>query len=244
MKAKLGLAIPCFNESQRIDFAYFDILSRISEIQLFFIDDGSIDSTGDLLKKLSFQNSDKMFVLTNNTNMGKTKSIIKCWRQIIDRDLTHIGFLDADGATSLDDVIRIVSLIETKNSFDAIWGSRVKLSGRKIDRKLVRHILGRLIHLSTKQLYKQEIYDTQAGIKVFKITEDLKKVVLSGVFKSKWFLELELLCLLEKNKVVLKIWEEPLNNWNDVPGSKIKLRNFFEIVWNITRLYNKLKFYR
>ena len=49
-----------------------------------------------------------------------------------------------------------------------------------------------------------------------------------------WFVDIELMTRVGiNNKGILNIWEEPLLIWNDVDGSKLKLRKFHSIFFEM-----------
>ena len=233
--------VPCFNEEKRINLNYFEELSSLPNVEIIFYDDGSNDMTRNLLKKFVSNIPTKTRLLWSDQNCGKAKAILDAWRKVYDEEFNYIGMLDADGATSIIDVCQIVSLIDSKKDYDAIWGSRAKLAGRQINRKLYRHIIGRTLHYILRKLYRQEIYDTQAGIKIFKKSTAIEKIIHNSKLSSKWFLEIEILCQIHEQGSQLLIWEEPLYEWKDVKGSKLKLSNFLQIFVSVIKMFKRYK---
>jgi hypothetical protein len=90
------------------------------------------------------------------------------------------------------------------------------------------------------------MYDSQAGIKIFKNTHLFKKSIT--VTKGyRWTFDLELIATLFKIKnnqnLTFSIIEFPLNSWTDVGKSKVSLIDglfsFFEIIkikWNLLKM--------
>jgi hypothetical protein len=58
--------------------------------------------------------------------------------------------------------------------------------------------------------------------------------MLNQKFKTRWFVDLEILLRFNQmNHKVLRVWEEPLNKWDDVSGSKIRGLQLFQIFRDI-----------
>jgi hypothetical protein len=69
--------------------------------------------------------------------------------------------------------------------------------------------------------------------------------IFNQKFKTRWFVDLEILLRFNQmNHKVLRVWEEPLNKWDDVSGSKIRGLQLFQIFRDIlivTKLSRKWK---
>jgi hypothetical protein len=142
-----------------------------------------------------------------------------------------VGFWDADLATPLSAIGDLQSVLLADPEVDVVLGSRVKLLGRNIDRRAGRHYLGRAFATCAALVLGLEVYDTQCGAKLFRVTPDLENV-LAQPFCSRWIFDVELLARFLKlrpgdSETKNKIYEFPLYSWRDVPGSKIRLRDFF-----------------
>ena len=151
------------------------------------------------------------------------------------------GFIDADGAFDIADIVRFIERwknnAKSNETFDALWSSRVKLAGRKIERNGFRHYLSRVIatYLSTAGVDLP--YDTQCGFKIFKNNADFQSVLIEP-FNSRWFFDLELLGRMLRINKTFRIYEEPLDSWHDVTGSKINSIEMLRIV-NEIRIIKK-----
>ena len=205
-----------------------------------FVNDGSTDKTDEILAELENYNVD---VICKKQNSGKSESIRIGMLHAIKTGLHQsIGFIDADGGISpqaFKEFLESYTRSE-KEHFDAFWGSRISLSGRKIRRKKTRHLIGRLIayYLSFGVNLP---YDTQCGLKIFKNTLYLQNA-LSKNIDTKWFFDLELYVnFAEHSPIEMRVWEEPLLDWFDVPGSKISLNQFIVVLSEIFKIKRKLR---
>jgi dolichyl-phosphate beta-glucosyltransferase len=136
----------------------------------------------------------------------------------------QIGYLDADGAFSVEDVKNFASpqIFIKLGEYEAIWSSRVKLAGRRIRRNSIRHFLARFLSALLTIKFSSLPYDSQSGLKIFTSTPMLCSV-FSEPFLTRWLFEIEILCRWQAlNGDRLKIWEEPVLQWEDVSGSNIK----------------------
>lgn len=240
MDKRIAVIVPCFNEEHRFPFEYWKkIVGTENEINWLFIDDGSSDRTFEILQDICLGTSAR--VLKSAINGGKGSAIREGFLEILENDLAIevLGYLDSDGAFSINDIFRLAALtIQPKNSLitqpiDAVISSRVALAGRKINRKASRHYLGRIIATLLTSKWSDAPYDTQSGYKLFINTESFRDAIKSD-FSTRWFIDVELLTRIGiNNGGRLSIWEEPLFYWNDVDGSKLKIKNFYSIFFEL-----------
>lgn len=152
-----------------------------------------------------------------------------------------VGFIDADGAVPAEEVMRFLErsrdLLKDHRepNIDAVWSSRVALAGRTIRRKQGRFYLGRIIHTVIGTRYPKIPYDTQCGLKLFKMSEALLGE-LKSPFRTRWFFELEMILRRRDRGDSFQIREEPLEEWNEIEGSRIKGKEIFRIFFEMLRL--------
>lgn len=229
----MTLVVPCYNEAQRWDSAYWSDLTSIEGVDWLFVDDGSSDSTGDLLEGLRRQvSSPRVEIMHLGYNQGKAEAVRRgLWEAIHTLGARHVGFVDADGAFAVSEIRRMHEVAAARlkdDSFDAVWSARVALSGHAIERSLARHYLGRLV-ATFVSVGRQWPYDTQSGLKLFITNEKLTRC-LSRPFATRWLFEIELLQRWQAlSALPMRIWEEPLHSWKEIPGSKITGREVVRI---------------
>ena len=208
--------IPCFNEAERLDLRQFEALLAEPGLSLLFVDDGSSDSTLKVVEEFCRDTADAD-VLALMPNRGKAEAVRQGMLRAMQSNPEIIGFIDADLATPIDEVLRL-SRRAHEDVADAIIGSRIAYLGTDIDRKEIRHLLGRVFATAASFTLGTRVYDTQCGAKFFRNSELLARIV-SEPFHSRWAFDVELLGrLLGEGATII---EEPLRQWTDVPGSKI-----------------------
>lgn len=237
---KTAIVVPFFNESSRWNREYWEKL-QLSNLILFFVDDGSTDSTADLLSTISHAN-----LIRLDKNRGKAEAVRIGFETALNSglDIQVIGFLDADGAFETSEVLAMVEEAHTvfSKGFQAFWASRVKLSGRLITRSYYRHLIGRLVAVFLSTALQDFPYDSQCGFKLYKVDIKMLKS-FSFTTKTRWFFELEHLSFYgELNGEQLRIWEAPLLKWTDVKGSKIYSLHTITLIKEILYVYSRLRF--
>lgn len=246
MGTEISIVVPCYNESNRFNFEYFDNLIKIKKTRWIFVNDGSSDQTSEILK--AYCNKPNTIYLELPSNSGKAHAIahgVKYMLSLNDKT-TWIGFLDSDGAFAIDDIKSILKLTDKSinRNFDAFYSSRVKLSGRKVLRSTGRHFIGRVISTLFGLFWQEIPYDTQSGFKVYK-AKILTPQIFFEPFVTRWFFDIELhLRVLISTKNKFSVWEEPLHAWNDIPDSRINGREKIKLIIEIIKVLKLLLNYK
>jgi len=228
------VVVPCYNEETRFPAAEFLAFSRKnSRYHFLLVNDGSTDKTSSVLKELARENPDGFEVLDLERNSGKAEAVRQGMLKVMNSGKGFAAFWDADLATPLDTLPLFVSTFEERDGLDIMIGSRVKLMGRQIQRKPIRHYLGRIFATLASLTLGLGIYDTQCGAKMFRINPK-NRDLFNEHFLSRWIFDVELFArYLMSNRTVpgfdpeKSMYEYSLLSWNDVHGSKVKAADFF-----------------
>jgi glycosyltransferase involved in cell wall biosynthesis len=238
--------VPCFNEADRLKAGEFVKASKgLPDLHFIFVDDGSTDRTADLLEALCRENPDRLHQVRLERNFGKAEAVRWGFLKAFEMQCRIIGFWDADLAAPLEAVGELCGLLDNDPKVEIVLGSRVRLMGRHIQRRPLRHYLGRLLATAVSLILRQPVYDTQCGAKVFRNTEDLREV-FAEPFRSRWIFDVEILARFirigrRRGDEILKrsCVEYPLRRWSDVRGSKIRLMDLPRVIpdlWRIARI--------
>jgi dolichyl-phosphate beta-glucosyltransferase len=236
---KICIVIPCYNEELRLPVEKFKKGINETDYYFIFVNDGSVDSTLDILNQIKKISQNRVLICDLKKNSGKAEAVRKGIMEAHNIGCFDIiGFLDADLATPISEISTITS--ELKNEIVFTFGSRIKRIGATIERKLYRHIFGRVFATFASNLLKLEVYDTQCGAKFFH--RDIIEGIFSKPFQSKWIFDLEIFLRIKRIYKVDKIdkfcLEVPLREWKDIGGSKLKLKHLIIIPWNLFKLRN------
>jgi len=234
-QCKTHIIVPCYNEEARLPtetFLNFVDREVASDIYFTLVNDGSTDGTMRVIQQLSEARPGRIYGLDLVENGGKAEAVRKGMLHVISNAKPgagdSVGFWDADLATPLETIPQFANILESKPNIEMVFGARVALLGRDIRRKADRHYLGRIFATLASMALNMPIYDTQCGAKLFRATHDLG-VALSEPFTSGWIFDIELLARFIRQKTAAGsergcedvIYEFPLEQWHDVPGSKL-----------------------
>jgi len=244
--ASAKIVIPCYNEENRFNADAFKSFSAASHsISFLFVNDGSTDKTQLLVEGLQLFDPIRFGTLELEQNRGKAEAVRQGILVARDSHPNYVGFWDVDLATPLEAIPEFLDLAESRPELEIIIGSRVKLLGRRIERRRNRHYIGRVFATVVSTILDLEIYDTQCGAKLFRASPNIYDL-FQQPFYSRWIFDVEVLArLIEslrgKNLPQAKdiIYEFPLTEWCDVPGSKLKTRDFVRAIWELLWIRNR-----
>lgn len=238
------IIVPCYNEAARLPLEQFrQFLMQESAVSFLFINDGSSDSTLEILEKLQSDFPEQTEVLDLKQNQGKAEAVrLGVVKALNNRMFSHIGYLDADLATPLEEISRLDKVMYSRKA-KAILGSRIKRLGANVGRKALRHYLGRIFATFASLTLQLPVYDTQCGAKLF--AADLIREEFSEPFTSRWLFDVEILARLKNHYgaafVMQYVWEEPLEFWAEKGGSKVKITHFFKAPFELWRIRQRYK---
>lgn len=240
------LVVPCFNEANRLSvdaFCRFALPGH--DARLLFVNDGSTDETGTVLRRIAESATVPCAVLDLDRNGGKAEAVRRGVLHALTSKPDYVGFWDADLAAPLDELPRFVELLESRRDVEIVFGSRVKLMGRTIERIAWRHYLGRMSATLISATLDLPVYDTQCGHKLFRVTPPLAEV-FKRPFLATWLFDVEILARFMstdprgRGHVESMLYEWPLTRWVDVRGSKVRGSDFFRglaEVWRVRQTY-------
>lgn len=229
------IIIPFYNEVARINLENFhQIFNGFQQYNFLLINDGSSDTTFEILEKFKskFTNVE---VLNLVKNVGKAEAIRSGVLSL--SEANYIAYYDADLATPISEMDKLIQFAIKKPSYKLVMGARIKLIGNGVQRSLKRHYFGRVFATIVSQfVLKVPVYDTQCGAKV--IEYKTAKQLFEQPFVSKWLFDVELLKRLQKTddlKAVVK--EIPLEKWEEIGNSKIKVADIFQLPFQLFKIY-------
>ncbi len=236
------LIIPCFNETERLNLRAFVEHAARHDHRFLFVDDGSTDGTGDLLDDFCASWREMFSVLHLPRNVGKAEAVRRgILEASADQESMFLGYWDADLATPLDSITQMETYLRSNPKVELLLGSRVQLLGRRIVRQPLRHYLGRIFATVASGVLRLPVYDTQCGAKLFRNSATMREAFREP-FLTRWLFDVELLARLltfaeqsPTNDYAIedRIHEYPLDDWQDVAGSKVKSTDFARAIWQL-----------
>jgi dolichyl-phosphate beta-glucosyltransferase len=236
---RIAIVVPCYNEGQRLPVSQFEEFLRTSEIDFLFVDDGSRDNTMDVLTGLKAARPDRVTIVRQLQNRGKAEAVRYGICVAMDAHYDYAGFWDADLATPLGEIREFLQIFAERPELDMVFGSRIKLLGRHVERKASRHYLGRVFATFVSTMLGLPIYDTQCGAKIFRV-RPTTQALFENAFLSRWVFDVEILARYLSRvgtaAATAGIYEFPLHSWVDVGGSKLKSTDFLVAFLDVLRI--------
>ena len=180
-------------------------------------------------------------VIQVDKNQGKGEAVRQGLLKAISLEASVTGFFDADLATPISEILRLAEVTKSCNK-QVILGSRVFLLGHNIQRSHWRFLLGRAFATVASFLLKINVHDTQCGAKIIVNFKGLE-ACLYQPFQSSWLFDVELInrLIYVGNLTLSDFYEEPLLEWTDVAGSKIKISFFAVALKDLLKIIFSLK---
>lgn len=237
------IVVPCYNEELRLPVDQFQRFLAESPLSFVFVDDGSRDKTIERLECLRQGREERVFVLALPENRGKAEAVRMGLNFALDRNAQYAGYWDADLATPLEAIPEFMAVLAARPDLEMVFGARVKLLGRKVHRKSSRHYLGRVFATAVSVILRLPIYDTQCGAKLFRVGPRTRGLVAEP-FRSRWVFDVELLARYIRQvgsaqAAAQRIYEFPLQAWEDIGGSKVKPHDFVTALRDVLWIYWK-----
>lgn len=232
------LIIPFYNEFDRISLGdYIAAFSTNSPIDFLLVDDGSTDKTGEILNQFATDFSNVQVLLCHK-NVGKAEAIRTAVLGFPMLKYRYIGYLDADLATPVDELIQMISFANKHPQYSFLMGSRIKKMGSTIIRYSYRHYFGRFFAtIVSAFVLKTPVYDTQCGAKI--IEKNLALSLFKEPFISRWLFDIELLLRFKQQHATYasRIYEYSLKIWIERGQSKITLRDLLGFPLQLLKIH-------
>jgi len=241
---KTIIIVPCYNEEQRLKADEFvGYIKTHPGIRFLFVNDGSRDGTALVLEAIRHRAGRRCEVLTLHTNRGKAEAVRAGFHFATRAHKDGaIGYFDADMATPLGEIERLIEILE--GGCELAMGSRIRRMGADIRRHQERHLIGRAFATAVSNILQLPVYDTQCGAKV--MTRTLALAAIDEPFMCPWLFDVELIAravlALGYRRSLQKIYEVPLSRWEDKAQSKVKLMDFVRTPTQLWKIYRRYYF--
>jgi dolichyl-phosphate beta-glucosyltransferase len=245
------IVVPCYNEAKRLPVATFRAFAAAHpDVGFLFVNDGSRDETPKILKDLAESDPGRFAFLDQPENRGKAEAVRRGVLHVLrdsGRPAGFVGYWDADLATPLEEVPRFLAALEAHPEREACFGARVQLLGRRIERRALRHYLGRVFATVASLMLELPVYDTQCGAKLFRANAQTE-ALFAEPFLVSWTFDVEVIARMRVERArrglpapSQVIYELPLDVWHDVAGSKVRPGDFVKALFEMLRIFLKYR---
>ena len=202
MIKSLSIIFPTYNEAKRLSKTFNEIIKfkknflKIN-LEIVFIDDGSVDNSTQLIETFIKKNKFKKLKIKKlflKKNMGKGYALKKGVNLS-----TKLNILTSDVDLSVP--LSQLTTWEKKNLIKQnliIFGSR-NLDKSVVVKKKSRFLLGYVFNILTKVILNIKLKDTQCGFKLYK--KRIAKLIFSKISTFGFAHDIELVLIARKNNI-------------------------------------------
>lgn len=229
-KLYLSVIIPAYNEAKRLPPTLKAVTKYLSRQdyawEILVVDDGSKDATADKAREASVVD-ERVKLLQYGDNRGKGYAV----RYGMTRARGEFQlFMDADNSTTIDHFEKFQPLFNM--GFDVVIGSRdVPGANVAVHQSWLKEKLGDLGNLWIRFWAVPQIFDTQAGFKVF--TAKASDDVFPYLTIDRWGFDVEALAVARLRRY--KISEQPIRWVNDL-GSKVSAAAYLQVLKEVVQV--------
>ena len=241
---KIGVVIPCYNESRRLrPEVFLEFVEREESVHLLLIDDGSTDDTAAVLRDLSSRHPRiDHWILPRNC--GKAESVRTGIQKLLESQapaFALVGYWDADLACPLDEISHFLSE-DTVGDKQILMGCRLQRLGAHVTKPMFRHYISRILATVFSEMLGLRVYDTQCGAKLFR--SECAGVLFADPFIATWIFDVEILFRAIRHYgrswVESHVVEVPVYSWVDQQESKMRIGYFPKLIgemWKLMKRY-------
>jgi glycosyltransferase involved in cell wall biosynthesis len=216
----IHLVVPCFRESGRIGGFLPELcqaMQAMGGVRVLVVEDGSDadeeQCMNGIVEDLRAKYDCLLPLKVLPENLGKGGAVYAGWAEHGGAD--WLAFVDADGSCSASEVAR---LLKMTNGNTAIFASRVKMLGRRVERLFKRHLLGRIYATLVSEILHIPVYDSQCGLKM--VPRRAYAQISNRLRVHGFAFDVELMVALLDTGCQIK--EVPID-WHETPGGKVRL---------------------
>ena len=166
----LSIFIPLYNEEQGVEnlanqlTKIEDALSKLCSLNFYLVDDGSTDSTYELLQNY-FSNKSNYQIIQHEENKnlgGFLRTSLKYCKS------DYIGYLDSDCSYSPELLIKMFK--KSLSNYDIVNASPYHPDGKVVGVDKTRLYLSKIVNSFYGKLIKKNIYTTSSICKIYKFS--------------------------------------------------------------------------
>ena len=161
------IIIPTYNEKENIEKIIRKIFSLEKSFHILIVDDGSPDGTGNIVKDLQTEFSEKLHIEERTGKLGLGTAYIHGFKWALKRDYQFIFEMDADFSHDPNDLIRLYNANAIEGGELAI-GSRYVSGVNIVNWPMMRLLMSFFASKYVRIITGMPIHDSTAGFKCYK----------------------------------------------------------------------------
>jgi dolichol-phosphate mannosyltransferase len=184
------IIIPTYNERENIERIIRKIFSLKKDFHILIIDDNSPDKTGDIVKGLLTEFSQRLFLETRKGKMGLGTAYIYGFKWAIQKKYDYIFEMDADFSHNPDDLLKLYHACAV-DGYDLAIGSRYINGVNVINWPMGRVLMSYYASAYVRFITRMKIRDTTAGFKCYR-REALEAINLNKIKFTGYAFQIEM----------------------------------------------------
>ena len=231
MSERAIVIVPTYNERENIERLVVTVLAQDASLDVLVVDDGSPDGTGDIVDRISAQNS-RVHVVHRAKKLGLGTAYLTGFRWALDRRYEFVFEMDADFSHDPGHLPQFLTAIR---DCDLVLGSRYR-DGRVtvVNWPMTRLLLSYCANIYARVVTGLELGDATGGFKCFRRSV-LEAIPLDEVRSNGYAFQIEMsFRAVRKN---FRISEIPIVFVDRTDGqSKMSKHIIREAIWMVWRL--------
>ena len=193
-KMEVAITLPVYNEASRLDINCRKLHSFLENVDwaslVILAEDGSSDNSFQVATRLS-ETFERVKVFHADKKLGRGQALRNAWSQV---SADVYVFMDADLATDLKDLPRLVALIR-ENQYDFVTGSRYSVSA-STSRPSLRRAISILYNRLVRVMFSTGVTDHQCGFKAF--NRKAVSAAIQHTNEDSWVWDTEVIVVLKR----------------------------------------------
>jgi dolichol-phosphate mannosyltransferase len=224
--------IPTFNEKENVEKLIRRIFNLNPDFDVLIVDDNSPDGTGNIVKTLMNEFTNRLFLLERPGKLGLGTAYITGFKWALDHAYEYIFEMDADFSHDPNDLVRLHKAC--MNGADLSIGSRYKSGVNVVNWPMGRVLISYFASAYVRFITGMNIRDTTAGFKCYR-KEVLQTIELDKIRFKGYAFQIEMKFLTWKYG--FNIVEVPIIFTDRKEGtSKMSGKIVYEAVWGVIKM--------
>lgn len=234
----VGLIIPCYNISSKIDNDKIEFLiNNYRNFHLCFVNNGSKDDSLSALNSFKDKHFDRITVIDIKKKLSKTAAIRAGTRFYYSHNIVdYVGIIDIDLSIDFKELSNLIEKLHSKRNLIMVLGSR-NIKSKYIKTKLTNTLLTSLLINFSTYMFKTPLKIIDFDIIIFRAK--FIPIMYGSEFISNHTSYIEIFLRLKKyfkNKEIMKyILKHPLKHYNQPKEFKFSINNEFKKVINLSK---------
>ncbi len=225
--------IPTYNEKENIENICRAVFSLPKQFHILVIDDGSPDGTGEIVKRLQSEFSERLYLIERSGKQGLGTAYITGFKWAVERKYDYIFEMDADFSHNPNDLLKLHKACSEEGA-DLAIGSRYTSGVNVVNWPMGRVLMSYFASIYVRIITGMKIADTTAGFACYR-REVLETIELDKIKFIGYAFQIEMKFTAYMCGFTIK--EIPIIFVNRVLGvSKMNSGIFGEAVFGVIRL--------